>query len=442
MDSMLPALLFIGLVVLVVALWRPFYGLLILVVVNQFDAYVGLVGSVSLGRIVGAVTLFAWGFRVYRRRHSRALQQPRLNLLLLAFALITMLSATGSAHPEASLAPSIKIWMLLAMAVFVQDLVETWDEVKKLVWVVAVAYGASGLVGLYQYYTLSQGIEAIGTVYQRGEAMRLGGIRDNPNEYGMLLMSGIPFLYYVIEKAKSQRARIVYVGILAVAIFSLFLTVSRTHIFGLITFNLVYLWYKLQTRRTRVAGLVLASLGVGIALLYLTTLPPYVLDRIMGISPEDDRSSFSRLVLFEKGVSLVLEAPIFGVGPGNGRFFGPLLGMQFHDVFSATMGELGLAGLLVLVLICVHVVAAQRRMLQSPRWPWTGDVRDLITVIHAAFIAFLVSGFGNVIFNQRLFWMYIALTAVIYRAGRTRVPVRAPEMAAPPRRGALVAAGG
>jgi O-antigen ligase len=170
--------------------------------------------------------------------------------------------------------------------------------------------------------------------------------------------------------------------------------------------------------KTEIAILFALIFMTGVA---LVNVPEFAINRIVGTNLKTDTSTAGRYSLFHKGFSLFLKNPLLGVGLYNSANHGPFKGTDMHDTFAVAFGETGLLGTIALLTIIIVTIIKQGRMIKELRASGDDFLLRTALITRAAFVAILVSSFGNIIIYRRIFWIYIALTNVLSQADLYRL---------------------
>jgi len=410
-----------GLVLVLLIIRYPLLGIMLIVAVNPFDYMLSQDLSVAMGRPLGVLVALGWlGRVVVSKRRTALTQQPFPNLLLLSFIAVMVAATAWSIVPEAGFPTVVTIGLLIAMAMFLQDFIETREDLLRLVWAIALVMGISAVLGVVQFRELQSGAkDVVGHYDAMRSGYRVSGLQKNPNGFALMVMSGLPFLLFLMQHARRLAARL---GVLVLLVFSaaaIFMTVSRTHVLALFVFVLTYFALRLRSGRLGFGSLVL-FLGMGAMLAsMLLFLPEFVYQRLVVSTLAGDMSTVARYHFFLKALDLVSSYPMLGVGVGAFSYYDPYRGMNPHDVFSFVLAGTGLLGTVVLSAIVLDSLL--RMGLNIRRFARTGDttMSDLATVILAAFLTMLVSGGGQIFLFQRMFWIYVGVSLALSRLQKT-----------------------
>jgi hypothetical protein len=124
------------------------------------------------------------------------------------YIVITAVGVLASVNPASGFSSVIKLAILIVMVFFIQDLIESRRQLIVLLWVIAMVYGLSSVPGIIQYREIQAGAQAVGIVRGAEGSLRYAGLHGNPNAFGIMLMSAIPFLVLFIRKARNWLIRI------------------------------------------------------------------------------------------------------------------------------------------------------------------------------------------------------------------------------------------
>lgn len=187
--------------------------------------------------------------------------------------------------------------------------------------------------------------------------------------------------------------------------------------------------------------------GVVAVALFPTLIPESIRERITGtttqrrvrpgeeaISPQLDRSSANRLILWRAAARMIAEHPFVGIGVGR---FEEMIGFytetpikkgdprDAHNAFILLAGEMGVPSLLLLLLLYVVWSAVALRIHRKHRHPLD---RSLAAAFLGCLVAVLVSCMVGSRFSDEAliawFWMLAALVVVVARLREPPRPER------------------
>ena len=401
--AVLFGILFAGLLIA-----NPFWGLLAVITAVQFEYFIPLGGELSVSRLLGVSLTIGWLIYILRNRGQVLLSQRDRALLyvVLTYLAIVLLGVLISVNFLEGVSRWVRLLMLVMMCWFVQDLITNANRFRVLVWVIGISYGGAALAGILQ----SLGLMDMGHATGREDTLRYTGTQTNANGYGMILMSGIPYLVLGIRQSKSNLMRILALALIGMALISLFLTASRTHIYALVGFTAFYGLSQLRYRLLGMAEIALLAVLVILFCVAIARTPEHMIKRVLTTR---ESSSEHRASIVMKGFNLFLQRPIVGVGLGNSKRYGPIR-LDSHDMVSTSLGETGLLGTLLFGSLCIMTLVRQTQIIGRLRQSKDPFFLHCAIVTRAAFAALLLTVFANVIVNQRVFWIYIGLTSIMY----------------------------
>ena len=201
------------------------------------------------------------------------------------------------------------------------------------------------------------------------------------------------------------------------AVISIVGSSSRGALFGLAA---VAIW-MLSKSRYKVRGLV--SLAVVAAVVYYL-LPPEQMERLHSMGTDD--TSITRTTMWARGLQLMNDYPVLGIGYKNwspymkNLYGSPLLP---HNIFIEAGSELGYSGLVAFVLLILATFVINYRTRRLVRQLPGGNL-FLLEMAHgldAALMGYLASGFFVTVLYYPFFWINFAMTVALHRAALNRL---------------------
>jgi len=252
---------------------------------------------------------------------------------------------------------------------------------------------------------------------------RLGVGLYEPNYLAANLLLIIPLAFAIASYQETRGRRLLWVGAGLVLITSLVLTASRGGFLGLLVAGMVFAYrrFGLKGSLAVVFLLVVAVLPTDLGMRALATLDKS--NDVAGL----DASNRAHTALFWGGIRMMVDSPVFGVGPQRFKDYSRLYsGLDVDYVAHNTYLELGAeAGLPVLalfvLLLATTVVSLSRaeRTAPSPRMAaWAAGLRTGV-------IGFAVAGGFISAQYEKFFWLAIFLSIVIVRLARPPAPAPA-----------------
>ncbi|MFJ7937160.1 O-antigen ligase family protein [Peribacillus sp. NPDC096622] len=182
----------------------------------------------------------------------------------------------------------------------------------------------------------------------------------DPNELGIILVISITVSWYLSLRIKSIFLINVNRVYILLGAFAVFLTGSRTAFLALIA-SVIYILFLTNFKKGKKIGFLLKII-LGFFLLYsiLLLVPDTTTERILTTSSELSTGDFnSRQDAWFGGFELIKDNPILGVGIGSFRIaLGEKLGLYMvaHNIYISVLGELGLVGFIILLIIIYLII--------------------------------------------------------------------------------------
>ncbi len=253
---------------------------------------------------------------------TRRYNKPNSLLVILSSIIVIgmLLSSILGINPSHSI-NSITLYikgMLLALAVsmFIQS--ESQVETISKYYLLGIVYGV--VLALFQYFT---GQYLIDGHYIK----RVGGLRGDPNDTAVLLLSGIGFCIYFFNKHKTLYLKLANGVLIALILYSVMLTQSRGAFVTASFLLLIVSLYKTSVKKIVFSALCVALIAVMAPSSYVERVGAL----LTGEELHGSRSMHNRKNLIIKGSELVIENPIVGVGPGN---YGEAILGSYDSVFG------------------------------------------------------------------------------------------------------------
>lgn len=287
-----------------------------------------------------------------------------------------------------------------------------WGSSVTKIWGVMAAFVAAGLQISRDAITRTSWMqEQIGAqTFDRMNMNRLNGNFGAPNYIGLLMavliLICLNFLYTRYSK---------WLKLAACAAICLFLYVflkanSRGASLGIAAG--VFAFFLFQKRKI-VTLVMLATIAIGV----LAFAPQSYFDRLKTIaSYAEDASATSRLELWNIGLGLIRDHPLFGVGPDNFMdyaFNGP------HDSYIQAAAEMGMPAAMVYCAILISGFISGIRALRLSRKLPDGDNLSALAVAAICLLAHItVQGFTTGFAHREFVYFFVATAHATYIVAR------------------------
>jgi O-antigen ligase len=214
----------------------------------------------------------------------------------------------------------------------------------------------------------------------------------NPNELGFVIVTMVPFLYYLLWGGSSKVGKLLFISLAPALIYTLVLTMSRS---GILALGVV-LWMIFKEARNKfvlVAAVVLA------AIVMWSQMTDIQKTRYLSLVKSDTTQSGTvqgRIDGIWKEFALGLHRPVFGHGVGTTpEVKTHLIGKSraSHNLYAELMIEIGIPGMIIFLSYLVAIYHSFRR---------NREIMLSVGAEHRRAFAFRL--------NQALvavFWMYV-----------------------------------
>lgn len=229
-------------------------------------------------------------------------------------------------------------------------IIDTPKRLKIFVFVFVACEVFRGLEPLYLHIT--QGYWGSKTYIGEGQfAKRLAGAPTdyvNPNGLGFVIVTSVPYLYYLLWGSSKWRARLVYLLVFPALLYALILTMSRG---AMIAFLVVaYMVFKESRHKLAIITITFFALIIG-----WMNLSPIHKDRYLSVfdsNTREHRTAVGRWNLTKEEFAVGMERPIFGHGIGTAGEAKYHYSGQYqvsHNLYTELLIEVGLIGFIIFV---------------------------------------------------------------------------------------------
>ena len=362
---LIPLIICLG--VAVVGIFRPFLGLMVLMVIH-FAQPAELVPVLAPFRIelVYAVLLLA-AFTFHRlSTSSTPLLSDRILVAALIFLASAVLSVPFAIWRGGALDSTLELAKLIALLFLITGLIDNNKKLNSLLWlqvVLLVWFAGSGLYAFLhgQFYALGN--------LERAEGVN--SLAGGPNQLAGVLLSLLPFAAALFRCNRRIVVRFLLIACLIFAVAVMVFTGSRIAILGLATLAIYYVATSRHKFFNFALSLVLASI-------IWVSMPSIYQQRYLTLmnyasGGKLDDSNAYRLQIWQAGWKIFIDHPMLGVGTGQfSTAFGLIYSgkehgawMNPHNLLIQVTCELGLVGLVTFLYFITQIVRAIRDVLRT-----------------------------------------------------------------------------
>jgi O-antigen ligase len=406
---------------------RPDIILLVMVAALPWENKLGYPSpTLSLIKIIGAVTFLAFVIKVTRNSHERIYLPPLLAVVVVLFLWIG-LSLITSTDPAYSVQKMLRYTLFMSFFFLVIQLVDGRAGVERVMRWFTVSVTLAAFYGIYTFITQGGG--------------RASGPVEDANDFAYLLAVALPICGYLI--AMEPRRRLLWSVSFALIAGATLATFSRGALVGLG----VLLAWGVVTRRIPVWAILTGLATAGIVVVLAFTIWKPIVDKSLQQKEHiANANETSRMAYWSVALQLTERHPLTGVGPDRYPIEAPPL-IQNNPIFIAKpvthnsyLEILSEDGVPALLLFFLYIGLSWRELRKIQRRAVrTGDIerRRLATAFQASMIVAVVSA---TFLSEQLtspLWLLPALALVLTRSEYATAPVdehppREKEPVAPP----------
>jgi O-antigen ligase len=421
---------------LVVLRW-PFIGLLVFassIAVENLLVIEGAAGAATGSRLLGLLVFGAWLIgKLLRRETMIPVLTSALMLLGLLLFTFALTSALWARVPQAALSGAVQLTQFIALGAMTFDLARSWDRVDLLLKALVVGATVAALL------TIQQAVS--------GEVRRAGGdISGGINATAVVLVTILPFAFYLLRSQASAAWRVLGVTYIAIAATATIVTYSRMNLLVLPILLVLLSFHSLLGRRGRGPILFGAAAALGVAFYVvpidrlearLVTIVPY----LQGTATADDSGVIepsARGYHLRIGFAIARDEPVIGAGfrnygylfrdeyqfvvPGPGRVYSSV--RSPHSSHVGMLADLGIIGfsLWIALLFRAGLIPAART------WRRTASDRNGTpylasqAITYALGVQVLAYGWYTTNDRDKLLWILLGLATAAWGLARTSTP--------------------
>ncbi len=257
-----------------------------------------------------------------------------------------------------------------------------------------------------------------------------GGFVRDENDVALVLVTLLPFSFYLARSEHSLKKKILYLTAFLIAIISVITTFSRGGLLGLVAvLGLLILFSKKPVRNTLLAICVSFLLAGVVGSL----LPKNYISDMQTITDKEDSTRNLRFLHWTTAIEIYKDNPFFGVGPNNypwrsGEYFhlSPFYeegargraGRQSHSLYFTLIPELGSLGILLFCLIIFRVMKNLKRVRLQREIESYIDFSKALT---CSLMGVLVSGAFISVLYYPLLWHLVGLSVAVHNSLKLKI---------------------
>jgi O-antigen ligase len=387
-----------GMITVTISAFRPYLGVHVIVALLFIEGATVMPEGATALQIFGLLILTGWMAQSLTQRRLRVQIGPQM-LLVFAYLVWGSMCVLKAYDVHEALTRMGTYGMLSVTALMVASVVNTTERLRRLFTALALWIGLAGSIAIVMYYA--------------GSTIVAQGFVGNRNVLALYCNIGLAGAFLLQTITRAPITKILLFAALPIMLLTLGLTLSRTGLvimFGALT----VVGYRLLRQRG-----VMLLLGGAVAIVVLAVvLPSSFWSRAGTILPSIERRQDTfgmRVRLWEAGVRMVEDRPIFGVGPGNFRLVlaryarGSLASAQLnaHNAYVVVAAETGLPGLALFVSIMIAGMVAARRVAVAAHAAGREDLALAAFMIQLLTFIVLCTGITMTVEGLKILWILV-----------------------------------
>ncbi len=412
--------------------------------VGKFAAAGTQTWFLSIAKIMGALTVAAWAFRVLRTRQKIFFnKQMLIGFCFVILSLTSTIWAIEPGEPIFALADSSKLLTNFMLFFLVVNMFNKNNIHSFLTVLIATGAGAC-LMAILQVYMPSMQITGYNSMVEFGhrdagivdsEHLKSGGFirptgtMGHPNWLSFFMVTLLPLTFYMFLRSKSwlKLFALVVLGMQGVA---MVLTHDRMAMVGF----LCVAFFCVITQVIKITRIRIVGILLGIVVFFLIAPATYI-ERVFSPSHYKQSSSINtRWELLMGGLDQFAQHPILGVGSGNFGIHFMIHNkhteaattiwhmrdvdktsvsdytMAAHNMYVEVAAETGIIGF---VLYMAFILMGIRNMNRIRKRPGENPYKLTATMVMISMFGFCCLGFLLHAQLQKIMWIVLGLSVVV-----------------------------
>jgi putative inorganic carbon (HCO3(-)) transporter len=399
----------IGLIVVVVTLIEPVFGLYLFVATVFTEALI-MLGSVSAAKLMGILVFGAWIARSLANGRFEVIV-PRQGWFAAMFIVWGLMSATWALDVQKLFTALLLLIQSMVLYILVINLVNSAQRLQVILTIVVIVSLALALLTIFRVLSgeLVEGRADIGLISV-----------DDMNAQAAYFLPGATLLMILLSHKAQLASKLFLLFGFSVIALAILATSSRGAMVSLVV--VLVLGTVIDHKLWQVAFPTL--LASGAAMLFL---PHSFVDRLVSIVTLSDRGA-GRLDIWSVGWQIIQSRPVSGVGLDSfGRAFDKYLpetsgvvfnigrGRGSHNIFLNVQSELGVIGFVLFVVFIGMTVKSGLIAVLNLRRAGVSHMTAWAMAVWLSLAGMLVMGLFIDLQYWKLFWLLLALPEVMRR---------------------------
>lgn len=403
--------------ILTICILRVDIALLVLVAVIPLESHYTNAPGLPL-TVTKAAGLIAFGsFALYVLISRRRLVLDYSHGIVLSILALAIVSTLQALEVQPALTTTLRYASFVALYFVVSQFIGDRSLQRRIVWVLSISASIASLFALDHFF------------FAPGYVYRANLEHGDPNQVAFMLATTLPLTFWLLRERWLLRPLVA--AMIVVISLAILFTYSRS---ALVALGAGIAWLAIIDRK-RIPLLVAAGVATAVAGFTFVQSSPSNVFRIQeGLRAKEKVADYNidtRLGAWDAAITLAIEHPFIGIGPGNfayhyGRITETPPGAEplgvVHNAYLDIAAELGLVGL---ALFLAYLVISFSRLTTAHR-----EGSGLPGFASAVQVSLVIAATGALTLSEQYsaqFWLIGGLaTALWFEAReRTMAPVSA-----------------
>jgi len=420
-----------GMLVALLMFTRPILGLGLLLFFALMDAVEEmLTGPLGISgfRSIALITLAGALMVPVMRRHNLliALREPSVRLAL-AFSACVAISTLLAIDKRVAATEGMNLLSVSMLMYLIILIVQNMRNLRIVIGVLIGSMVISAIIVIAEILlhitVVSSSAAALSATTAEGVSRSSGGSNHDPTTAALMMLMVVSLA--LMLALEGRRYRVLLLGAAAIGTVALLFSFARS---AMLIYSLVLVAAIFRYRHSRYA-----PAGVMLGLIFMVFMLPFVpasyFERFSslfeGISA--DWTLGRRLTYQITGFDILLDHPVFGVGPGNYNelFTDPayrylpgrtMLPRPLHNMYLSVAVEYGLVGFFFFASL---IVLSFKNLLSVLRAPANDEIRTIALALLFAASGFFLASVMNPHENNKYTWILLGLGPAVCVVNRS-----------------------
>ncbi len=350
---------------LVILFYYPFVGVVAYLIVEyaRIPAMFPSLQPLQIGKLVVVPTLLIWLFKCASARKLKFVKNP-LNWVVLGWLVLIFLSSIFAQNSNAALNGAIDFAKWAVIFFLIVNLTDTFPKWQGFLWIFVLLNFKMSQFQIREFAAGYQMAQDQGYFIASGVGAGSTAFFANASDFGVAMCVALPLALYLIKSVRPKILKSVAFVIFVFFALSILTCGSRGATVALLVMALVY-WIK--SPKKILTGFLIAIFVFGF---WSLSFQPWKERLFSAFRFKEDPTASIRLNLWEAGIDMTLDHPLMGVGMNNfpsqyADKYSPQERKVFwapHNIFIQASSELGVGGLLCLILCLFYVFKENRKI--------------------------------------------------------------------------------